>query len=295
MRIVSFKAIIFCSALFSTFNSFSMLTLPDIMHDRYNIRPLVCNKLPYKDQHSLRSTCKTLIHTDPKWFLMPENVEKETDYHLQKYGKLSKSHKIFVLSKYICLNDTNAVKWILHNAVLTTEMATRDSNNKKCCLVNAFMFAKNNNNQEIAQLLIQYHHTDIEPNTSWQEYYNNITPPPFWQECLPNPQNNNFAYLHYLTAIIFDNNNNLTQFFKQQIPTERGLTILVYTCILLDSVNCFNFLLSHKIAKTTIRENKEKFEETAKKQNADSILKILNNVKPIAKKSSFGQHECIIQ
>jgi hypothetical protein len=293
MRIVS--SIFFCGTFFYTFHSFAMLTLPAIMHDCYSIRPHVYNQLSHKDKSLFRSVCKTWAHTNPQWFLMPDNVEKETDYHIKKYGNLTENSKSRILFKWVYNNDFNATQWILNTTTIKmTNIAVVESDNT-VNLINLLMFAKSNDNKKIAQLLIKHQHM-LKKDESWLDYYNAIIPPLILKTLLPNSQANDFTFLLYIGAATIDDNKRLQQLFEQQLPTEQGIISTITMCFSHDNINCFNFLVTHATAQKIIETHIEPLKEMIRKNNACSISEVIEKLYPTPQRNITRQDvSCIIQ
>jgi hypothetical protein len=280
MRILSFKAIIFCSALFFTPHSFAMQETIYTQQAKeliiYNdtIKTYIHNQLDHENQNNFRLVCKEWAHKDKDWNFIPNDVAKETDHYIQKYHALSSLHKTFISMQFIYNNNIDAIKWILKTT--------------KCLKLNLFikclggdahtissqMFAKSNNHKEIAHLLITHHKLSEDKN--WENYYEKLMPNPSLQKCLETTDR--FAYLHYLMASITNDNEKLKNLFTTTRPTKGGIEILLALCCYLDSINCFNFLLEDKEAQELIT-TQNIFTQHARENKSFAILTVIEQIK----------------
>jgi hypothetical protein len=216
----------------------------------------ICKNLSERHQkkcyNNARLVCKALARKRPNWTFMPDSVEKQYDTMIEKHETIASS-KFPILFTLTSENDFNAVKWITHTQNYSYGINLEGDSS---CKISAPMFAIHNNNRDIASFLIEankyYRPYD------WQHYYDTITVPDSIEKCLSASHNRDFSFLLYLVAVFLDDANKLKHLYSEKIPTETGQKLLLYTCCHNDSLDCFDFLLTHDSPQEIIKNKRFK-------------------------------------
>jgi hypothetical protein len=275
MRTLSYKVIIFYSALFSTLTSFSMQETPyAIAMQHPDIGPLLCKQLSHEDQKDCRLVCKAWARKNKDWNFMPNNVLQQTNICIEKWGIVDKKQKTIILAKCIAANDENAVRWILRTTTVPTVVYPYPTNEPEKS-INTLMLAKSNNNQEMARLLIECQYT-LSPNENWKKYYEKLTTPSALQKFYDSHQFD-FTFIRYISAILVDDHQSLKQLLSHKITTV-GLDMLIDVCCQLNSIHCFDYFLNHEKAHKLIIKNKLSRIDSAQNSKSYAVLKALKTL-----------------